>query len=236
MTALVIIEGVVIALLVVLVAGLLRSHAEILRRLHALDGGEAEGRGGRAEGLAITRRPDASRAPAGVGGVTPSGTSTGVALRDTRGLVLLAFLSSGCSTCRPFWESFAGGAEMPSLEVRPVIVTKGPQEESPGRIGELAPDGVLTVMSSEAWDDFKIPVSPYFVLVDAASGTVVGEGAAGSWNHVKDLLSAALADTGHAATTGDTAARSRRTEESLKAAGIQPGDPSLYRNPHGDGP
>lgn len=233
MTALVIIEGVVIALLVVLVAGLLRSHAEILRRLHALDGGEPEG--GRTEGLAITRRPESGQAPAGISGVTPAGTSTGISLRDTRGLVLLAFLSSGCSTCRPFWDSFNTGAEMPRSDVRPVIVSKGPQEESPGRIGELAPDGVLTVMSSEAWDDFKIPVSPYFVLVDAAAGVVVGEGAAGSWDHVKDLLSAALADTGRSSSAGDTAARSRRTEESLNSAGIKPGDPSLYRNPHGDG-
>lgn len=234
MTALVIIEGVVIALLVVLVAGLLRSHAEILRRLHALDGGEAEG--GRTEGLTITRRATGAAAPTSVNGVTPAGSSTGVALRDSRGLVLLAFLSSGCTTCRPFWESFAAGAEMPDPEVRPVIVTKGPSEESPGRIGELASESVLTIMSSEAWDDFQIPVSPYFVLVDATEGAVVGEGAAASWNHVKDLLASAMADAGRGRRRADTAARSERTEQQLKAAGIEPGDPSLYRNPHGDGP
>lgn len=232
MTALVIMEGVVIALLVILVAGLLRSHAEILRRLHALDGGEAEG--GRTEGLAITRRPGGATTPEGIRGVTPDGSAAAVALRDSRGLILAAFLSSGCSTCRPFWESFREGADMPHPDVRPLIVTKGPQEESPGVIGELAPPAVLTIMSSEAWDDFRIPVSPYFVLVDAVGGGVVGEGAAGSWSQVRDLLSAALADTGRAG-KGDTAARSRRTEESLEAAGIQPGDPSLYRNPHGEG-
>lgn len=43
MTAVVIIEGVVIALLVILVAGLLRSHAEILRQLDRLGAGEGEG-------------------------------------------------------------------------------------------------------------------------------------------------------------------------------------------------
>jgi hypothetical protein len=233
MTALVIIEGVVIALLVVLMAGLLRSHAEILRRLHALDGGEAEG--GRAAGLTISRRPTGASSPEAVDGVTPAGSSTGVALRDSRGMVLLAFLSSGCSTCRPFWEAFAAGAEMPHPDVRPVIVTKGPTEESPGRIGELAPDSVLTVMSSGAWDDFQIPVSPYFVLVDAAAGAVVGEGAAASWNHVKDLLASAIADSGRGRRRSDTAARSQRTEQQLNAAGIEPGDPSLYRNPHGEG-
>ena len=36
MTALVVLEGVVILLLLILVAGLLKSHAEILRQLHRL--------------------------------------------------------------------------------------------------------------------------------------------------------------------------------------------------------
>jgi len=229
MTALVIIEGIVIALLVVLVAGLLRSHAEILARLHALDGGESSG--ARTDGLQVSRR-STDTVPPSVSGPTPAGSSAAVALRDSRGFVLISFLSSGCSTCRPFWEALGSGAEMPSPDVRPVIVTKDATEESHGRIAELAPDSVPTIMSSATWDQFKIPVSPYFVLVDAVNGTVVGEGAAGSWDHVKDLLGAAMADAGHNGST-TTAARSRRTEASLDAAGIRPGDPSLYRNPHG---
>ena len=39
MTALVVVETVVLVLLVVVVTGLLRSHGEILRRLHALGAG-----------------------------------------------------------------------------------------------------------------------------------------------------------------------------------------------------
>ena len=62
---------------------------------------------------------------------------------------------------------------MPSSDVRPVIVTKDPTEESHGRIAELAPETVPTIMSSATWDQFKIPVSPYFVLVEAGSGAVV---------------------------------------------------------------
>lgn len=228
MTALVVIEAIVILLLVVLVAGLLRSHADILRRLHALDGGEPTRQ---AEGLQITPRAGGA-APQAVTGTTPDGRAAAVALRQGRGLVLLAFLSSGCSTCRPFWTELGGGATMPAPEVRPVIVTKDPSEESHGRIAELAPDGVTTIMSSAAWDAFRIPVSPYFVLVDATGGSVLGEGAAGSWEHVRDLLSAALADAGHGSSS--TAARAQRTERSLDKAGIRPGDPSLYHNPHGD--
>lgn len=228
MTALVIIEGIVIALLIVLVAGLLRSHAEILRRLHALDGGEPNAA---TRGLEIQRRTPVE-IPEAIEGLTPSGTSAGVALRDSRGFVLLAFLSSGCATCRPFWDEFARGAEMPQPDVRPVILTRDPSGESAGTIAELAPPGVQTIMTSEAWEAFKITVSPYFVLVDAARGVVVGEGAAGSWKHVRDLLKTAMADTGYG--SSGTAARTRRTEESLDAAGIPPGDPSLYRNPYGE--
>ena len=39
-------------------------------------------------------------------------------------------------------------------------------------------------MTSEAWDDYGVPVSPYFVLVDGPSGRVVGEGAGTSWEQV----------------------------------------------------
>src|SRR5690606_40179489 len=75
---------------------------------------------------------------------------------------------------------------------------------------------------------------PIFVLVDAESGDVVGEGAAASWDHVRDLMAAAMADAGYSRGKRDTVARSLRTEAHLDAAGIRPGDPSLYRNPHGD--
>ncbi len=52
----------------------------------------------------------------------------------------------------------------------------------------LAPPAIPTVMSSEAWDDFGVPVAPYFILVDGPTGSVVGEGAATSWPHVRELL------------------------------------------------
>ena len=79
----------------------------------------------------------------------------------------------------------------------------------------------------------KIPVSPYFVLVDASVGAIVGEGAAASWPHVNDLLTQALADAGMGSVTkGDTRSRARRVDIELSNAGIGPGDPSLLRSPH----
>src|SRR5690349_18169691 len=99
MTVLVSVETVLLVLLVVLVAGLLRSHAEILRRL------------GPEEGPAVAPPPARSRAPgelrpAAVAGPTPSGDVVtlafdGAASRPT----LLAFLTTGCSTCAGFWET-----------------------------------------------------------------------------------------------------------------------------------
>lgn len=231
MIALVILEGVVIVLLVILVAGLLRSHADILRRLHALDGG-AESTGGRSDGLQVVNR-NAKTVPPAVTGSSPAGASATVPLVDTRGMALVAFLSSGCTSCQPFWEAFRSGAPMPGPDVRPLIVTKDPTEESPAKIAGLAPSQVPVIMSSQAWDDFRIPGSPYFVLVDAAAGRVVGEGAAASWQHVHDLLGQAMADAGHDPTlTESTTERHIRIDEHLRQAGIEPGHPSLYQNPH----
>ena len=230
-TALVVIEGIVLVLMAILIAGLLRSHAEILRQLNALGAGESDLE---EFGAPVYRR--SSRAPGtpdAITGETPDGGSLSIPLHAGRGLVLLAFLSSGCTTCRPFWRAFGGDFDLPRHDVRPVIVTKGAAEESASKISELAPDAVPTVMSSEAWDAMKIPVSPYFVLVDASVGAIVGEGAAASWPHVNDLLTQALADAGMASVTkGDTRSRARRVDIELSNAGIGPGDPSLLRSPH----
>ena len=51
--------------------------------------------------------------------------------------------------------------------------------ESPSRLRDLAPADVPVVMSSQAWEDYGVTMSPYFVLV-GADGEVRGEGAASS--------------------------------------------------------
>ena len=58
MEAVVVVEGLVIILLLVLVAGLLRSHGEILRRLHSLGAGED---------IAVPTGPSRRRPPATAG-------------------------------------------------------------------------------------------------------------------------------------------------------------------------
>jgi hypothetical protein len=114
-------------------------------------------------------------------------------------------------------------------DTRLVVVTKGPEAESESRLRDLAPAGVALVQSTEAWTDYEVPVSPYFVLVDGPSGSVIGEGSAASWGQVGSLMSQALADAGSRRPdfidNGEL-----RADAELRRAGIHPGDPSLYHD------
>jgi hypothetical protein len=240
MTALVVTEAISILLLGLLVAGLLRSHAEILRKLHDL-GVDLEGN----EPATLTpdlayaesvTPPRAEVTPAfDISGATPRADAIGISVRDHGQSTLLAFLSSGCKTCKGFWQSFSTPTALDSLgAARLVIVTKGEDEESPPKVGGLAPAGVAIVMSSQAWLDYQVPGSPYFVLVDGASGTIAGEGSAGTWEQLENLLSEAVADDRHkkrARKWRADASRQARADRELMAAGIHPGHPSLYPDP-----
>ena len=196
MSVLVVLLTAVVALLAVLVAGLLRSHAEILRALHDLGAGLDPGQESRPAGV-VPRPRVTSRPAVDVSGTSPEGDAVSVAVTEVDHPTLLAFLTSGCTTCVEFWNAFA---DPRSLRVpggaRLVVVTKGEEAESPGRLRKFAPRDVPVVMSSAAWDDYDVPVAPYFAYVDGATATVVGEGAAGSWNHLSDMLAQALADAG----------------------------------------
>ena len=231
MTAVVVIEGMVIALLVILVTGLLRSHAEILRQLHLLNGGSA----------ALPRSPLSG----GVGqvglirgandlvGETPSGEAAAVAIVGATDSILLSFLSTNCLTCASFWERFR---HPESLDLPPgtrlVVVTKDVDEESLARVTQLSPPHLTVIMSTEAWVSYEVPGSPYFVLVDGPSGQVAGEGTAGQWDQVLSLIGQATADAnalrGRARDAHRPADDAARIDAELRAAGIQPGHPSLY--------
>lgn len=254
MTAAVVALGVVVALLGILVVGLLRSHADILRALHDLGVNLEDGPG------AATSRPAHSSPPtrtapgvarprpdgplgkgADLTGTMPQGGAARVAVVGVEHRTLLAFLSTGCGTCGVFWEALASddveAEPLPGPPTRVVVVTNGPGSESPAAVADLAPANLVTVMSDEAWDDYDVPVSPYFVLVDGPSGAVVGEGAGTSWPQVVDLLGKAVADADVLAPPSGSAARpermrgaerAERIDAELRAAGIEPGDPSLY--------
>ena len=232
-----------------LTVGLLRSHAEILRSLHdqgvrlGHDGSTSAASSGRAPSRTAPGVPTPRSLDGGLGQATditgrlPQGGTGTVALVGVAHHTLVAFLSSTCGTCSMFWEAFdrAKGIDLPGEATRLVIVTRDPEEEQISAIAELAPPTVTTVMSSAAWDDHDVPVSPYFLLVEGRSGRIVGEGSGTSWPQVADLLGRALADRGIVASSGRTrrellggAARAARVDRTLAEAGIGPGDPSLY--------
>lgn len=224
MAALVTVETVVLVLLALLVAGLLRSHAEILRRLEAIPG--------HARGLPPAR--DGRTEAFDVAGTTLWGDPTKLAVASSGRDTLLAFLSSGCTSCGPFWDGLhaTANAALPGA-ARVVVVTKGGAYESPSKLRDLAPADVPVVMSSEAWDSYRVKGSPYFIHVDGRSGRVRGEGTASNWSQVVSLLRDALADAAPAqGRAGDsTPERLLRADRELSAAGIEAGHPSLY----GDG-
>ncbi|HVR77969.1 MAG TPA: hypothetical protein VMS99_06200 [Acidimicrobiia bacterium] len=224
MTAVVIIEAVVIVMLVVLVAGLLKSHAEILRRLDRL-GATA----GDEEPTGQPRTSGLGRAPSNdISGVDPNGSPVSVSLERRSGETLLAFLSTGCASCQVFWEEFASRSDLPA---RPIIVTKGPAAESPAKVGQLAPSQVRVVMSDDAWDAFRVPLTPYFMLVDG-DGNIIGEGSATNTDRLLGLFRESALDTNPERM--NTRNRERFTDERLSRSGVEPGDPSLYEDPLGE--
>lgn len=239
MTAAVVVLGVAVAVLTLLVAGLLRSHADILRRLHALDGGVDDAAGDEpAAGPSPAAASDGGddRAAADLVGRGPDDDALAVRVTGVSHDTVLVFLSSGCLTCGSFWEDLAA-PDLPA-GVRPVIVTKGPDAESPTAIAELAPAGVELVMSTDAWDDYAVPGTPYVIHVDGPSGSVRGEGTGQDWPQVRRMLTLAAGDAGGTAGGASAKAaadtrRERDTDRALLEAGIRPGDPSLYQRADG---
>lgn len=249
MTVLVVGLTVAVALLGLLVAGLLRGHAEVLRALHEM--GVELDPARPAAVAAPTVRPTVRPTPARPGatdvidltGTTPSGDAVSLAVTGVRHDTLIAFLTSGCTTCRGFWDAFRtvppdvpGGARL-------VTVTRGPDGESPGAIAALA-GATPVVMSSELWEHYDIPYAPYFVYVSGPAGRVMGEGVAAGWEEVKALVANAVADgtTRPSPSRPGWHARSRADQErddavdrQLRVAGIEPGDPRLYPSSISDG-
>lgn len=220
MLAAVVAEGVAILLLGLLVLGLLRSHALILKALHELGAGlELEKEAG--TGVTTATTGGGSSGSGGPGpvpvelesGVVPATRKDSTRAHDIIGTdldraerhlpvlapgsrALLAFLTSGCSVCQTFWEEFRGAVSVPG-DGELHIVAKGPEEESISSLRSLA-GGREVVQSSAAWADYDIPGSPYFVYVE--DGRVTGEGSATTWGQVRDLMSQAVSDSAEART------------------------------------
>ncbi|HVB94474.1 MAG TPA: hypothetical protein VND67_09140 [Acidimicrobiales bacterium] len=260
MLALIGVVTVVVVLLAVLVAGLLRSHADILRALHDLGAGVGDPTGGTDHathdhaaqpvpvplhmGPPLPGERNASSAPDLVG-VSPEGDAVAIGVTGVDRLTLLAFLSSGCVTCAEFWASLRDPVSSgfpPGLRV--VAVTKGPEFEIPSEVARRAGGRIAVVMSTESWGDYEVPGSPFFVLIDGRAGRRIGEGVANRADQIADLVRRAWDEErppdqsgsrSRAAALGlDGKEREARNDQELQGVGILPGDPSLYPERHED--
>jgi hypothetical protein len=266
--ALVVADTILVMLLGILVVGLLRSHADIARALHELgaplgDPSPATRHGaptGATAPVDLRRSSDgtlqmgpavppraAGTATFDLEGATPFGDALALSVTASGGTTLLAFLSSGCRSCGQFWEAINQNEPPLPSGIRTIVITKGPEAEQLATVqrqarpaGAPTAGGVVPVlMSTKAWDDYEVPGSPFFVLVDGRTGRRLGEGTARSMAEVVQLVTAATDDR-HAAANGDTAAAGPpatpaghrdhlpTVDEELAAAGIHPGDPSLF--------
>jgi len=242
MTVAVVIAGIVISVLAFLAIGLTYSYTGLLERVRSLESTTSSRTAPRPfsveEGLEANPSAGMRRAASDLVGVSPDGGAVVVSVQRRGRHTLLAFLSSGCTSCLQLWGELARGAmlDLPD-RVGIVVVTKGPGQESPTRVLELATGTTTVVMSSEAWASYEVPGAPYFVFVDGDEGVVVGEGTALGWRQVLNLMALSTGDGAIASGTAHDRAKPRHdldreaeVDRMLMDAGVFPGDPSLY--PH----
>jgi hypothetical protein len=178
MSAAVVALAVAVALLGILVASMRRAQAGLGRRLDELSGSMP------LQGPAAPPRASLVGRPANPPvGVDVAGETFEVRW-DRQRRDVVAFLTSGCSTCRPFWDELAGGP--PALGgAGLVVVTPDPSTESRRTIAAMAPPGLRVVMSSAAWIAYGVRGAPWFAVVD--NGIVVAEGRADTWVELQRL-------------------------------------------------
>jgi hypothetical protein len=229
--------GLIVLLLGLLVAGLLRSHAEILRKLDSLGAGVDAGdhAHGQEHRLALApTRTSVGQAP-DIAGLNPGGEPVVVSANVGNDPLLIAFLSTSCSSCTVFWENLDRPLQtFGDRRHRILITTLGESEESPTRAQSLARGEADVVMSTQAWEDYDVPGAPYFVVVDPKEG-VIGQGSASTFDSLQQFLVDSANDRSwdrNRRRGRETGADDReRIDEELRRAGIEPGDKSLYPEP-----
>jgi hypothetical protein len=248
MIVVVAVETLLLLVLTVLVIGLLRGYATVLQRLDGMEPSSAvRARPGdrtfalsaaspaRAEPRidVVPIADDEFPAAHDIYGTTAAGETVALRTIDVEHDTLLVFLSSGCSTCATFWDELSRPVSRPP-HTRLLIVTQDAETESIVSIRKLAPAGVEVVLSSQAWNDYGVPGSPYVVAVNGATGRVRGEGTGQSWAQIAGLFTRSTGDAGFLTGGPDPAKpfsdaeREADVDRELIEAGLLPGDPRLY--------
>ena len=236
--------AVVLALLALLVAGLLRSHAEILRALHSLgvtwiprapttvparhrrSARRSSGRRRCRSGLHARRSTSSAPRPSTTRSASRSSApSTSRCSRSSRVGAARAWRSGTCSAT-------ADPSRCPVTRGSCASARTRARRASRASAASRRPT-IPTVMSSKAWADYDVPVAPFFVLVDGDSGEVIGEGAANEWDQVQSLLHTALDDAGMLDRKGTTskAGAGGKPERRRRARGARRPRPARRGHP-----
>ena len=112
-----------------------------------------------------TYRDHPATSPVDIDGVDLTGAPAHVAIVGEAEPVLLLFLSAACLGCQDLWDGTDELRRSIPEGVRTVIVAKGPDQEDARAIAAVAPLGVRTVMSSQAYLDYRVGGPPFLVLV-----------------------------------------------------------------------
>lgn len=226
LNAFLITQTIAIGVLAMLVVGLLRAHATVLKLLH--DNGISLEEGSQSATHQTAIRPTSTPA-FDVAGPRLSGGAVSLSVVGAPHSTLLVFLSSGCASCQVIWTELADPQlRIPGRDTRLVALTKDPEGESESRLKMLAPDDVVVVQSTQIWEQYQVPVTPYFILIDGPSGTVQGEGTASSWSQMLSLMGQAIADTSLKQARKDPDTRELAADAELRRSGIGEGHASLY--------
>lgn len=91
-------------------------------------------------------------------------------LTGREGPTLLAFLTTTCAPCQPFWEMMAVDLPGRDLGIPVVVVTPSPSTEDERLARRLVPAGARLHMSSETWFAYGVGQAGTFVLAAGAAG------------------------------------------------------------------
>jgi hypothetical protein len=122
-----------------------------------------------------THRDHPSTRPAPVRGVDAWGAPVTFDPVSRAEWALLLFLSTTCDGCSDVWSAAGGGGvgfEVDSV----VVVTAGATREDTDVVRGRSAEGVLTIMSDEAWTTYRVAGPPFFVLIDGVGAEVATEG------------------------------------------------------------
>ena len=104
---------------------------------------------------------------------------------------LLAFLTTTCASCQPFWESLAEAPPGRELGIPLAVVLPSRSMEDEQAARRLTPPGAHLHMGSETWFDYGVGRATTFVLVRSPAG------GAPPWEQTGEVLgSATPADPG----------------------------------------